>query len=143
MRMIRGIATVSAGSLTALGLALGIGACGVASASVRPATATTYVMSATGRADHGTFGYLPGRVNITLGGPDGYARGLHWSQWNDTSATAHGTLVLSDAATWTVPGVTLRFSHPVTEELTVNGHNRAVRYFEDLHISANKSIAPY
>jgi hypothetical protein len=96
-------------------------------------------MSATGRADLGTFIYRPGRVNITLGGPDGYARGLRWTSWGSQSATARGTLVLSDAATWTVPGVTLRFSHPVTRELHVNGHDRAVRYFMVLHITGGAS----
>ncbi len=140
MRTIRRIAAGAAGGLTALGLGFGIGAGGVASASARPAAShLPVVISATGHANRAIGTYRAGRVVITLGGPDAYARGLHWTQWNSTSATAHGTLVLSDASTWTVPGVTLRFYHPET------GGN-GVRYFERLHISggaSSKSIAPY
>jgi|HubBroStandDraft_6_1064221.scaffolds.fasta_scaffold375512_1 hypothetical protein len=132
MRMIRGIATVSAGSLTALGLALGIGACGVASASVRPAAShLPVVISATGHANRAIGTYRAGRVIFTNGGPDLSAWGLHWTQWNSTSASAYGTVVAGDSSVWTFKS-TLRFSHVET------GGN-GVRYFENVHISTGNA----
>jgi hypothetical protein len=151
MRMIRGIATVSAGSLTALGLALGIGACGVASASVRPAASgatpavtRTYVLAATNQANECYLVYQPGRFNIMLGGPRLRAQGLHWTSWTSQTATGRGTLVAGDSTVWTVPNVTLHFSHPVTTEMTTNGHNSYVRYFKNLHFTGgNDGINSY
>jgi hypothetical protein len=77
--------------------------------------------------------YRPSKFWIIWGGPNLFARSLHWSSWNHRTATGTGTLIGQDEGSYNLGHVTLYFHDPVYSQ-------KHGWHYEKLHLIGGHNV---